>query len=95
MKPVKIKPQIAFANGNRVTATQLSVVSINDNLFDHVKFKYTLLEESGNFAGESTYELRGDDYTKWDNSPEGAYIIVAEGIGVEIVNEATRMFEVV
>jgi hypothetical protein len=94
MKQVQINPQQAFANGQRVTATKLSVISVLDNLFDHVIFKYTLHDEADQFAGESTYELRGDDYTKWDTSPEGAYAIVAEGIGVEIVNEATRMFEV-
>jgi hypothetical protein len=63
-------------------------------LFDNVIFKYTLQDEKGNFAGESTYELRGEYYATWDNSPEGAYQIVADSIGVEIIGENAKMFEV-
>lgn len=86
IKTVQIKPQTAFANGQRVTATQFNVVSISDNLFDHVIFKYTLLDVNGTWAGESTYELKGvEQYQTWDATPAGAYKIVASGIGVEIV----------
>ena len=91
MKSVQIKPQLAFANGQRVTATQFNVVSIQDNLFDHVIFKYTLLDAGGVWAGESTYELNGiEQYSTWFATPEGAYEIVAEGIGLEIIKEDTK-----
>lgn len=46
MKAVKIKPAVCYANGKRMIATQLNVVSVADNLFDHVIFKYTLLDAS-------------------------------------------------
>lgn len=91
MRATQIKPTIAYANGKRMEATQITVVSIKDNLFDHVIFKYTLLDENGVFAGESTYELNGlEEYTQWDTTAEGAFEIVANGIGVEIVKEDTK-----
>jgi hypothetical protein len=86
MKTVQIKPQIAFANGKRMMATQFNVVSIQDNLFDHVVFKYTLYDENLVWSGESTYELNGiEQYSTWFATPEGAFEIVAQGIGLEIV----------
>ena len=91
MKTVQIKPQIAFANGKKMSATQLNVVSISDNLFDHVVFKYTLLDENGVWAGESTFELKGlEDYSTWDATPNGAFEIVATGIGLELVQENSK-----
>ncbi len=90
MKTVHIKPQASFANGKRMTATQLNVVSISDNLFDHVIFRYTLLDANSTWAGESTFELDSSNYSTWDTTPAGAYKIVAAGIGVEIVEEDTK-----
>ena len=91
MKTVQIKPQAAFANGKRMTATQLNVVSISDNLFDHVIFKYTLLDADSTWAGESTFELNASNYSTWDTTPAGAYQIVAAGIGVEIVEQDKKV----
>jgi hypothetical protein len=86
MKTVQVKPYTAFANGKRMVATKLNVVSIQDNLFDHVVFKYTLLDANNSWAGESTFELNGiAEYSTWFATPEGAYEIVAAGIGLEIV----------
>lgn len=90
MRTVHIRPQASFANGKRVTATQFTVVSISDNLFDHVVFKYTLFDENMSYAGESTFELDASNYSTWDTTPAGAYQIVADGIGVEIVEEDTK-----
>lgn len=94
MITVQIKPQAAFANGKRMVATQFNVVSISDNLFDHVVYKYTLFDENMVWAGESTTELVGlEQYQTWDATPEGAYTIVAAAIGLEILAEKTVMFE--
>ena len=95
MKTAQIKPHVAFANGKRMVATQFNVVSIQDNLFDHVIFRYTLLDAGGAWAGESTYELNGiDQYSTWFATPEGAYVIVAAGIGLELVATDTKaMFD--
>ena len=91
MKTVQIKPQIAFANGKKMSATQLNVVSISDNLFDHVVFKYTLLDATGVWAGESTFELKGlEDYSTWDTTAEGAFTIVAQGIGLVVVQSDNK-----
>lgn len=86
MKTVHIKPSIAYVNGKRMAATQLNVVSVQDNLFDHVVFKYTLLDDGNQWAGEATYELVGlEQYQTWFATPEGAFEIVAAGIGLEII----------
>jgi hypothetical protein len=87
MKTVQIKDAVAYANGKRAVAKHLNVVSIADNLFDHVVFKYTFLDENGLFAGDATYELKGlEQYQTWFATPEGAFEIVANGIGLEIVS---------
>ena len=99
MRTVQINPQLAFANGKRMEATQFNVVSISDNLFDHVIFKYTLYDENMVWAGESTNELVGlEQYQKWDATPEGAYTIVAANIGLELaptINKTSMFSEVV
>jgi hypothetical protein len=83
MKKVAINPQAAFANGKRLVAEAINVVSISDNLFDHVIFKYTLFDKDGVWAGESTHSLSGaEEYQTWDASPEGAYNIVIEALGL-------------
>lgn len=86
MKTIQITPAVAYVNGKRMLATQLNVVSVSDNLFDHVIFKYTLLDEANQWAGEATYALEGiEQYVLWDASPDGAYEIVAKGVGLEII----------
>jgi hypothetical protein len=83
MKKVAINPQAAFANGKRLVAEAINVVSISDNLFDHVVFRYTLFDKDGVWAGESTYELKGlEEYSKWDTSAQNAYEIVIAGLGL-------------
>lgn len=91
MKAVKIKPAVCYANGKRMIATQLNVVSVADNLFDHVIFKYTLLDDNNVWAGESTFALEGlETYQQWDTTPEGAFAIVAAGIGLEIIEDDSK-----
>lgn len=95
MITVQIKPATAYVNGKQMVAEAINVVSVSDNLFDHVVFKYTLLTAEGLWAGEASYELVGrEQYTTWDASPEGAYTIVAKGIGVEFVPALGALFEV-
>ena len=93
MKTVKIIPYTAFANGKRMTAEAINLVSISDNLFDHVVFKYTLFDKDGVWAGESTFELKGSEqYDTWDASPEGAYTIVIEALGLEALPTLGKSF---
>jgi hypothetical protein len=50
-----------------------------------------LLDAGGAWAGESTFELNGiDQYSTWFATPEGAYVIVAAGIGLELVETDTK-----
>lgn len=86
MITVQIKPEKCYVNGKQIIATQFNVVSISDNLFDHVIFKYTLLDSDGVWCGEAVSELKGvEEYTRWDATPTGAYAIVAECVGLEIL----------
>jgi hypothetical protein len=51
-----------------------------------VIFKYTLFDENMVWSGESTYELVGlEQYQTWFATPEGAFEIVAAGIGLNII----------
>jgi hypothetical protein len=94
MLTVQIKPQLAFANGKKMQATQFNVVSISDNLYDSVCFKYTLFDENMVWSGESTCSLEGREaYTTWDATATGAHKIVADAIGLEIVEDAPKLFE--
>lgn len=94
MITVSIKPAKAYVNGKQMIATQFNVKSLNDNLYDEVTFLYTLLDENGVWAGEATYSLSGrENYTTWDATASGAYKIVAQGVGLEIVDEAPKLFE--
>ena len=95
MKTINITPTVAFVNGTKMTAEAINVVSVSDNLFDHVIFKYTLLTAQGEWAGEASFELKGrENYTTWDASAEGAYQIVAAAIGVEFAGDKSVFTEV-
>jgi hypothetical protein len=84
MKSVKVTHQVAYANGKQVTVEAINVQSVQDNLFDHVTFRYILLDANGVHCGEGAYELKGERYSEWDASPEGAYTIVIAGLGLEV-----------
>lgn len=83
MKKAAIQPVTCYVNGEQKTATHISVQSVSDNLFDRVQFKYTFFDANGAWAGEAMFELNGvEEYSKWDASPEMAYQIVGDGIGI-------------
>lgn len=98
----KIKPSIAYANGKRMTAEAINVVSRDDDLFGNVVFRYTLFNASGEWAGESCLTCKYTQSEKskflgldedgatvlcaWDASADGAYTVVAEAIGLEFVH---------
>jgi len=83
MKKVKIIPTVAFANGKRFEAHFMSMTSAYDNLFNHVVFRYKLYCINGVEAGESTFELKGEDYAAWDTTPEHAYTLCLAAISLE------------
>jgi len=84
MRKVPVTPQVAYANGKQSTIEAIHVTSVFDNLFDHVIFRYTLLDKSGVQCGEGSYELKGEFYKTWDATPEQAYTIVIEALGLMI-----------
>ena len=75
---------MAFANGKKFMAHFMSMTSASDNLFDHVIFRYTLFDENGVQAGESTFELKDDAYRAWDTTPEHAYLLCLEALSLEL-----------
>jgi hypothetical protein len=86
MRTVQTKPEKCYVNGKQAIATRFNVVSISDDLFSEAQFKYTLLDDNNNWCGEAVYKLSGlEMYQTWDATAEGAYRIVAEGVGLEIV----------
>lgn len=86
MKKAAIQPVTCYVNGEQKTATHISVQSVKDDLFSHVIFAYTFWDKDGAWAGEAAYELKGvEAYSKWDASPEMAYQIVGDGIGIVFV----------
>ena len=74
-----------FSNGLKLEATKISVESVRDNLYDHAIFRYTLLTEDEQPAGESTVAITGEYYSAWDASADGAYQIVCDYIGIELI----------
>jgi hypothetical protein len=82
---MNITPVQCFNNGIKLEASKIIVESVRDNLYDHVIFKYTLLTENGQQAGESTVALTGEYYSEWDASADGAYQIVCDYIGLELI----------
>ena len=58
MTTKQIQPVIAYANGKRMTAEQVNVVSVSDNLFDTVILKHTLYNALGAWAGEACNEFQ-------------------------------------
>jgi hypothetical protein len=94
----RIKPVIAYGSLGRVQATSFNVRSMEDNLFDSVVFKHTLLTADGLFACDSSDKFNyttdavsaftgineaGEKTCTWDASPEGAFTIVAQALGFE------------
>jgi hypothetical protein len=94
MLTVQIQPQLAFANGKKMQATQFNVVSISDNLYDSCTFKYTLYDANMVWSGESTVSLEGREaYVTWDTTATGAHKIVAAAIGLQILLDVPKLFE--
>jgi hypothetical protein len=93
MKTVSIKPEKCYVNGKQSIATRFNVVSISDDLFSEAQFKYTLLDDNNNWCGEAVYKLSGLElYQTWDATASGAYQLVADGVGLEIIPVVGKSF---
>lgn len=83
----RIKPVTAYGSLGRVQATSFNVKSMEDNLFDSVVFKHTLITADGLFACDSSDRFnyttdpvsvftglneKGEFTCTWDASAEGA-----------------------
>lgn len=82
----QVKPYPCFVNGAPAVIENINLTSIEDNLENYVKFKYTLTTSDGAACGAGIYELDAETYPLWDASANGAYRLVCEGIGLELVD---------
>ncbi len=98
----RIKPVTAYGSLGRVQAVSFNVKSMEDNLFDSVVFKHTLITADGLFACDASDRFsyttsavskftgtneKGDLTCTWDASPAGAFTIVAQALGFELEHD--------
>lgn len=92
MKP--ISPIKVFFKGSLADLTGLKVTSVFDNLVDYVCFEYNVFINETESAGGGRVELKGlENYTTWDASAAGAYKIVADSVGLELIENPNTWME--
>jgi len=102
-----IKPVTAYGSLGRVEATSYTVRSMEDDLFSMVVFKHELITEEGLFAASASHTFKyttaetsaftgvndkGQLTCDWDASPEGAYTIIAQCMGFELLGDLKTAF---
>lgn len=80
-----IKPASAFTSAGRVTVEKINLMSVSDNLVDKVTFKFTLADKDSSIVCDGAFTLEGDDYGTWDATDRGAYEIVCQALGLELL----------
>jgi hypothetical protein len=89
-----IKPFPCISYNKLSQATSFHVRSVNDDFYDHVKFFVTFLDGDNAQCGECTYEITTRaEYVTWDATATGAYKIVAQALGLELVQKTGNLFE--
>jgi hypothetical protein len=96
----RIAPVTAYGSLGRVQATSYTVRSMEDDLFGSVVFKHELITEEGLFACSASHTFKyttadtsaftgvndkGELTCTWDASPAGAFLIVAQAMGFELL----------
>jgi hypothetical protein len=96
----RIAPVVAYGSLGRVEATSYTMRSMEDDLFGTVVFKHELITEDGLFACAASHTFKyttsaesaftgvnekGEMTCTWDASPEGAFLIVAQAMGFELL----------
>ena len=89
MKP--INPIKVVFKGGLADLKSLKVTSVFDNLTDYVCFEWSVYVTDTESAGGGRVELKGlEEYTKWDASAAGAYKIVADTVGLELIDGSAQ-----
>lgn len=84
MKP--INPIKVVFKGGLADLSFLKVTSVFDNLTDYVCFEWNVFVSETESAGGGRVELKGlENYITWDASAMGAYKIVADSVGLELI----------
>jgi hypothetical protein len=86
----QIQPVSIWKDGSLKTATQFSLISINDNLESSATFYYQLMEEGEEGSAGATLSvgnlsLSGEEYDSWDGSNSAAYTWSAGELNIVLV----------
>jgi hypothetical protein len=90
----QIQPVNIWKDGSLKTATQFSLISINDNLESSATFYYQLMEEvqgedgvvsAGAVLSVGNLSLSGEEYDSWDGSNSAAYTWSAGELNIVLV----------
>jgi hypothetical protein len=80
---VQIVPFQATTSGP--LATQLSVLSTDDDLYASANFRWVLFDVIGQVVNNGLIPCEGEDYLAWDGNNVYPYSFVAGILGVEII----------
>jgi hypothetical protein len=85
---VNIQPITIWVNGQNLTATQLDLISINDNLSNSCLFQYFLLDANSIQLITGNITMIEPDYSEYTTSPDSnnfAYEWGASTLGLTII----------
>lgn len=85
---VNIQPITIWVNGQNLTATQLDLISINDNLSNSCLFQYFLLDFDGIQLVTGNITMIEPNYSEYSTSPDSntyAYEWGASALGLTII----------
>ena len=98
---MKIKAISSWQNGQEKLGTEFNLRIINDNLLDSATFYYNICSEEVSHLEEEVKVIDSyaqqlvdgnlimtpDEYLKWDNSNEGAYVWAADKLNLVLITE--------
>jgi hypothetical protein len=85
---VNIQPITIWINGQNLIATQLDLISVNDNLYNTCLFQYFLLDVEGIQITTGNITMIEPDYSQYSTSPDSnnfAYEWGATTLGLTII----------
>jgi hypothetical protein len=81
----KIQPIHTLVNNQLTQLTNISLVSVMDNLSDSVTFEFTLSDNANLITQVGRYAVTAPNYQLWDSTSDGAYVLVTKGLGLTLV----------
>jgi hypothetical protein len=84
----QIQPLTLWVNGQQKTATQFSLISINDNLLDSATFYWQLLDADASKLQDGNLTMDAADYAVWSSAQDvnlAAYQWAAAKLNITLV----------